>query len=71
MVSWHGISFRYIERFWANLRKFAYYNRTIFEIGFVFLYSFEQILLVWFNKKEIVNQYNELVESYNKWISGA
>ena len=37
-----------MEEFWEELRIFAYKNRTIFELGFVFLYSLEQFGLVWF-----------------------
>ena len=49
MASWHGFIFSSISRFWANLRIFAYENRTIFEVLFVLLYAIEQFGLVWFS----------------------
>tara|TARA_Y100000310_G_scaffold345753_1_gene469287 strand:- start:5756 stop:6148 length:393 start_codon:yes stop_codon:yes gene_type:complete len=55
MVSWHGILFHQLEKFisnfeqlWNRVRRLAYSNRTIFETIFIFLYSIEQIFLVWF-----------------------
>ena len=48
MVSWHGYLFYQISRFWENLRRFAFDNRTIFEIIFILIYTFEQGLLIWF-----------------------
>lgn len=48
MVTWHGIIFVGMGKFWENLRRFAYYNRTVFEIMFIFLYALEQFGLVWF-----------------------
>lgn len=47
MITWHGIIFKEIGFFWKNLRRFAFYNRTIFELFFIFLYVIEQIILVW------------------------
>ena len=35
-----------VTKFWDKLRLFAFSNRTIFEIFFIMLYSFEQLLLV-------------------------
>jgi len=46
-MTWHGILFQSAHHFWENLRRFAFYNRTIFEVFFVFLYAFEQFLLIW------------------------
>jgi len=48
MVSSLGYCFGCLDRFWRNLRKFAYQNRTIFEGFFVFLYAIEQVALIWF-----------------------
>lgn len=45
-MSLHGLMFRELDLFWNNLRKFAFENKTIFEVFFIFLYSFEQILLI-------------------------
>ncbi|MBI2102997.1 hypothetical protein HYT55_04110 [Candidatus Woesearchaeota archaeon] len=46
MKSWHGIILLGFEHFWSNLRIFAFQNRTVFELLFVFLYAFEQVLLI-------------------------
>ncbi|MEK6968869.1 MAG: hypothetical protein AABW48_00395 [Nanoarchaeota archaeon] len=53
MSSINGAFFRIFDRFWNNLRLFSFYNRTIFEIFFIFLYAIEQVALVWytFNSK--------------------
>jgi ABC-type transport system involved in cytochrome bd biosynthesis fused ATPase/permease subunit len=53
VVSWHGFLFRGIGKFWHNLRMFAYYNKTIVELFFIFLYASEQAALIWitFNLK--------------------
>lgn len=53
MSSINGMFFRIFDRFWNNLRLFSFYNRTIFEIFFIFLYAIEQAALVWytFNSK--------------------
>ncbi len=48
MVTWHGKIFGAIGHFWADLRKFAYFNKTIFEVFFVLLYAAEQVFLVFF-----------------------
>lgn len=40
--------FQEIHNFWQNFRKFSYYNRTIFEILFIFIYALEQAGLIWF-----------------------
>lgn len=56
MVSWHGLIFKSTSRFWKNVRIFAFFNRTMFEIAFVALYSLEQAFLVWYTyrSKDIV-----------------
>ena len=46
MTSWHGILFYEFEKFWRNLKEFCYLNRTMFEIIFIVLYSFEQAGLI-------------------------
>ncbi|MBI2666738.1 hypothetical protein HYX13_03950 [Candidatus Woesearchaeota archaeon] len=48
MISWHGILFASLEKFWENLRVFSYRSRTVLEVFFIFLYAFEQILLLLF-----------------------
>ena len=48
MTSWQGCLFSGFEQFWNNLRRFAFYNRTIFEMSFIFIYALEQVLLIWF-----------------------
>ncbi len=50
-MSLHGLIFKKLELFWKNLRIFAFENKTIFEVFFIFLYSFEQILLIWVSYK--------------------
>lgn len=47
MVSWHGLFFKEVEKFWKNLRQFAFYNRGLFEILFILLYTIEQATLIW------------------------
>jgi len=47
-MGWHGKVFRSFEEFWTNLRRFCSYNRTIFEIIFIFLYAAEQGMLIIF-----------------------
>ncbi len=47
MNSWHGILLKECEKFWSNVRIFAYYNRTIFEFLFLGIYTLEQIILIW------------------------
>ena len=41
------IILRWIESNWKELRYFAFYNGTIFEIFFLLLYTFEQVLLIY------------------------
>ena len=48
MISWHGLLFASLEKFWENLRLFSYRSRTILEIFFIFLYASEQVLLLLF-----------------------
>lgn len=48
MVSLMGILFDGIDKFWSNLRRFSYRNRSAMEVAFIFLYAFEQILLIGF-----------------------
>ncbi len=48
MTSVIGIVCLELERAWRNIRNFAFNNRTIFEILFIVLYSFLQILLIVF-----------------------
>lgn len=57
MISWHGLILKSFEKFWENIRHFAFYNRTIFEIFFIFLYAIEQVALVWytFNIKNLAH----------------
>jgi len=52
MVSLHGILFREFEGlllnvgcFWPKLRMFFYKNKTLFDITFLGLYTFEQLTL--------------------------
>jgi hypothetical protein len=47
MVTWHGRLCELGEKFWNNLRQFAFHNRTIFEIFFIMVYAAEQAGLVW------------------------
>ncbi len=48
MASWHGLLFTSLEKFWENLRIFSYRRRTVLEVFFIFLYAFEQMLLLLF-----------------------
>jgi len=48
MTSLHGFLFKSIEKFWHNLRRFCFRNRTVFEIVFILIYAFEQVGLVLF-----------------------
>ena len=48
MVSWLGYVFEELDQYWKNLRQFAFYNRTIFEIFFIGVYAVEQFLLIWY-----------------------
>lgn len=45
-MSLHGLIFKELDLFWNNLRKFAFENKTIFEVFFIFLYFLEQFLLI-------------------------
>ncbi len=47
----HGLIFKELDLFWNNLRTFAFENKTFFEVFFIFLYSFEQVLLIFFSYK--------------------
>ncbi len=42
-----GIIFIYLTKNWKNLRLFAYFNRSIFEIFFLLLYTLEQAALIY------------------------
>lgn len=42
-----GFIFKKIELFWKNIRIFAFENKTIFKIFFIFLYTAEQAILIW------------------------
>ena len=46
MTSKHGVVFNNLEKFWMNLRNFAYRNETIFEIFFICVYAYMQVYLV-------------------------
>lgn len=48
MISWHGLLMFELQKFWFNLRTFAFRNKTIFEMLFLSIYLFEQVLLVGF-----------------------
>lgn len=37
---------RLLEICWSELRQFAFKNRTVFEVVFIFVYAFEQVLLI-------------------------
>ncbi|GEM_PF-5993181 len=39
--------FNYLNKNWAELRLFAFYNRTIFELFFLIIYTFEQGILIY------------------------
>ncbi len=51
MTSWHGILFNSGDKFWSNLRRFAYHNRTLLEVLFIGIYALEQASLIWFTYK--------------------
>ena len=42
----HRILFQEASLFWSNVRTFAFEHRTVFEIGFMFLYTSEQAILI-------------------------
>ena len=46
MATWHRPYFQGLHYLWDNLRKFCYYNRSLVESLFIFLYALEQIVLV-------------------------
>jgi hypothetical protein len=46
MASYFGSILERLDRCWSNIRTFAYRNRTVFEIFFIFLYSLEQVALI-------------------------
>ncbi|MBI2574542.1 hypothetical protein HYV82_01530 [Candidatus Woesearchaeota archaeon] len=50
-MKWHGRLFLNLEHFWRNLRRFAFNNRSVFELGFILIYSLEQLGLVWFGAR--------------------
>jgi len=45
MATVHGLIFREIDMFWHNVRYFFRNNKTLFDIFFLLLYTFEQLLL--------------------------
>jgi len=51
MGSLLGQVFWTIQKHLINVRRFAFYNSTFFEIIFIFLYAMEQVLLIWFTFK--------------------
>ncbi|MDP3990043.1 MAG: hypothetical protein Q8Q01_02450 [archaeon] len=58
MISWHGTLFNELQYFWKNLRNFAFYNRSLFEILFIVIYTAEQAVLIWFTY--IINNVTQL-----------
>ncbi len=46
MASLAGILFDGIDKFWLNLRRFSYRNRSAMEVAFIFIYALEQVLLI-------------------------
>ena len=46
MVSLNGLFFKWMDRFWVNLRSFFYGHKTLQDILFLFLYSIEQLTLL-------------------------
>lgn len=53
-----------IELSWNKLRLFAFNNRTIFELLFLFLYTAEQLILVW-----LVSRWNLQGQELLNWVS--
>ena len=51
MTSSLGKIFWTIQKHLINIRRFAFYNSTFFEILFIFLYAIEQIFLIYFTFK--------------------
>ena len=50
-----GHSLRLIGKNWAELRLFAFYHRSIFEIMFLILYTLEQAALIFFVTENGIN----------------
>lgn len=50
-MKWHGRLFLGLERFWLNIRRFAFNNRSIFELALILIYAVEQLGLVWFTSR--------------------
>lgn len=53
-----------IEAGWNKIRLFAFNNRTIFELLFLFLYTAEQLILVW-----LVSRWNLQGQELLNWVS--
>ena len=53
-----------IEAGWNKIRLFAFNNRTIFELLFLFLYTVEQLILVW-----LVSRWNLQGQELLNWVS--
>ncbi len=47
MTTFHGRIFLMMEMFWSNLRYFFYGHKTLFDAMFLFLYSIEQLILIY------------------------
>jgi len=43
---------KHIHDILTAVRKFAFYNKTLIEVGFLLIYMIEQILLVYFSTQE-------------------
>jgi len=52
------------ESGWNQIRLFAFNNRTIFELLFLFLYTAEQLILVW-----LVSRWNLQGQELLNWVS--
>ncbi|MFH1065074.1 MAG: hypothetical protein V1734_01035 [Nanoarchaeota archaeon] len=53
-----------IEAGWNKIRFFAFNNRSIFELLFLFLYTAEQLVLVW-----LVSRWNLQGQQLLNWVS--
>lgn len=53
-----------IESGWNKMRLFAFNNRSIFELLFLFLYTAEQLILVW-----LVSRWNLQGQELLNWVS--
>jgi hypothetical protein len=53
-----------IESGWNKVRLFAFNNRSIFELLFLFLYTAEQLILVW-----LVSRWNLQGQELLNWVS--